>query len=929
MQNKRVLVQTIYLKQGKQVCVPFLLAALIFLFVSPAFADVDINSDQSAGVVLENLNVGTGMNATVQPSVKVTSTMGNYAISGKTAGWNITVGSKAEVTSKASGSSAILLNTSSDGNGTSLTGTINNYGSITGQGSAIKMGSGTVNNSGTITSSSAYAIHFVRADVKNSVTNLEGATISGNGYAIVSQTGDLDVTNAGDIKAKAGPAIYSTGSSTATITNRGLIQSEAGKGQRTVEISNGTIRNEAGGTIEAVDTNVNLIYITENGILENSGTIKGGNDGINFFKLGSATNYAGGEITTNNYGIFFSGKGNYVNRKAVNYGKITSKVTVFFDGTGDDVFENGGTLNGTGGQAVIMGAGNDTVFLEAGSDTTGNVDGDDMSKAGIVNGTGDIAHLEGSGAIKNGTLLNFETIIKTGAGTWTLGGDLSSGKSIFVLGGILRVDGTFTQETGSTCSIGTNEDGTLAYISANKATINSGGTVSVSTKGLRGGSYLFVETQNGLTGAYDKLNVDANSTLLRSWLSYDAYRGYLNLQSTLSSAAVTRNEQAVSKYLETAYNTASGDLLTAFYALHSLDSLDAARSAFNQLTGASHTAFIAVDTARQASFFRNLYPQAAAPTPAKTKTEFSGSSLAALAANASSLTDATSSFLNLNNEESPFSIWVRGHGAKGNRTGEDIASRYDYTIQGFIAGVDFFVTEGFRAGAALGYSKTDVEFTDLSDSGSVDSFQTALYGTWKSGKWYADGALSLNRNNYDTTRSISFGTVSHTATASYSGYELGASVESGYKADWMGFEITPLASFLALRNHRNSFTENGAESLNLKVDDEDATFLQGALGLRIARTFMIGESFSLIPEISGRWVHEFGNDETVFNAHFAGATAEPFTVYSDTSDRNSGVFSLGLTGKITETFTFSLAYTGELRSSQTSHAATAAVRLNW
>ncbi|MGV8080588.1 MAG: autotransporter domain-containing protein [Syntrophales bacterium] len=899
MQNKRVLFQTIYVKQGKQVCVPFLLAAIIFLFVSPAFADVNITSDQPAGVVLENL--GTGMNATVQPGVKVTSTTEGYAIQGKTEGWNITVGSKAEVTSNASGSSAILLNTKSDGSGTAQTGTINNNGSITGQGKAIMMEGGTVNNSGTIKS---------------------GA------HGIFSTTGNLDVTNTGRIEASAGSAIYKGDSDgTTTITNSGHLENNS-TGWATVRVFNGTVRNEAGGSVKATkETGGQAIQVLENGVVENSGTIEG-SMGIFFFGLGSATNYAGGEITASSIGIDFQGNGNVnlLNRKAVNYGKIDGSYAVAFGGIGDDVFENGGSLNGTGGTAVIMGAGNDTVILRAGSDITGHVNGDGQG----IDGTGDIAYLEGSGAIKNGTLLNFETIVKTGAGTWTLGGDLSSGKSISVLGGILRNDGTFTQEAGSTYSIGTNEDGTLAHISANKATINSGSTVSVSTKGLRGGSHVIVDTQNGLTGAYEKLNnVDANSALLRSWLSYDAYRGYLNLQSTLSSAAVTRNEQAASTYLETAYNTASGDLLTTFDALHSLDSLDAARSAFNQLTGASHTAFIAVDTARQASFFRNLYPQATAPTPAKTTTEFSGNSLAALATNASSLTDATSSLFSLNNEESPFSIWVRGHGAKGNRTGEDIASRYDYTIQGFIAGVDFFVTEGFRAGAALGYSKTDVEFTDLSDSGSVDSFQTALYGTWKSGKWYADGALSLSRNSYDTTRSISFGTISHTAAASYSGYELGASVESGYKADWMGFEITPLASVLALRNHRNDFTETGADSLNLVAEAEDATFLQGALGLRIARTFTLGESFSLIPEISGRWVHEFGNDETVLNARLNGATAGSFAVYSDTIGRNSGVFSLGLTGKITDTFTFSLAYTGELRSSQTSHAATAAVRLNW
>ncbi len=866
--------------------------------------------------------------------------------------------------------------------------TNNAGGTIRGKYAAIYAeGDLTLDNSGTINSSEGYTIFMMSS---GRIVNRAGGTLSANGFTgqpgstvIYGSTSSKNITveNSGKIEASNPPegfsrAIYLPG------TGNKLYNDQGGTISGKWGVSLGTdslIENEG-----EITADYNAIDIV-GGTIHNTGTIHGGQDGIwvngseHFVTIindnliqggtGDAVAIGRGLLINNETGKLLSdgaatalmrNAGSMINRGLISgpgglgvvmfwgdgdrtlYNAATGVIrsvgefdpqytyaAVRFWGSGNDLVDNAGTISAEQGPAITMGEGDDTVILRSGSKISGSVDGDDADDTDpeLVNGTADRIFLDGAGEIAKGSIVNFEYLTKTGTGTWTVDGDFKGGKMIRIEDGILDIKGTMAFGSGSTYRPTLKADGTFAHIVSNTATIESGATVSLDPRGMKYGvRYRIIDTTNGLTGTFDSVSMDYGLSDARVY--YDACDAYIMLRSALIRAALTRNERAVSTYLDGAWETASGNLLTVFDSLHTLD-YTKARAAFNRLGGASHTAYPAIDAVRHASFFRSLFPQDA-PSPEKAAGAFAGDAPPISAMSGSSFSDAVLALAGAAGQIIyPFGLWIRGYGAKGNRDGEDIASRYDYTVRGFVTGVDLLVRGGFRTGVALGYSKTDVDFPDLGDSGSEESYQAALYGTWRSGPWCADGGLSFTRNGYDTTRSISFGTVSRTAAASYSGYELGASVEGGYRASLGGFEITPFASVLALRHHRSAFTETGADSLNLDAEAEDATFLQGTLGLQLARTFTVGESFSLTPRLSARWVREFGTDETVLNARFAGADAGSFTVYSDTIGRNSGIFSLGLTGKITDAFTFSLAWAGELKSRQTSHALTIDMRYMW
>ncbi|MDD5008472.1 MAG: autotransporter outer membrane beta-barrel domain-containing protein, partial [Syntrophorhabdaceae bacterium] len=135
--------------------------------------------------------------------------------------------------------------------------------------------------------------------------------------------------------------------------------------------------------------------------------------------------------------------------------------------------------------------------------------------------------------------------------------------------------------------------------------------------------------------------------------------------------------------------------------------------------------------------------------------------------------------------------------------------------------------------------------------------------------------------------------------------------------------------FLARQNYRGGFTERGAQALSLVTDGANTLSLQGALGVRVARDIRITKTFLVTPELSTRWVHEFGDNEALLDARLAGAPSGSFTVYSDRFDRDSGVLSLGITGKVKDDWSFFLAYDAQVRVRETVHSATGGVKFKW
>ena len=791
------------------------------------------------------------------------------------------------------------------------------------------LGTLNVNKDGTLDSATLGIGDGGTANITGKATVSDTTLVDKGGNLNVNQTGDLtgnklQVNNTGiaNIDGAAKVTADSTVFGILNVNQTGTFDSA------TLGIGDGGVANIAGKATVSdttlVDKGGNLnvnkdgTFNTANLTVNTNGTVNANGDLI----VSTGVNNNQGTITgttVGGYAFQVTGTGNVLNT-----GTISGYTGILFGG-GNNILDNSGTITGTNGIAVDMGGGDDTVILRSGSNITGNLDG---------NKGMDTIRLEDTGSITGGTVLNFETTRKTGSGTWTIDGDLKSGKYIYLDDGNLKVTGKYTQEKDSTFHV-TFINGDAGKISARTAQIDGG--IVIAEGYIREGSHVLIETEKGgLTGKFDELKPGEESQLGR-YLKYElvytddsaSIYGDVRRSRSFIEDALTRNERAVASHLDGIYNYASGDMVTVLGELNKITDAPSARLAFDKMGGASHTAYTIIDTYRTASFYRNLFRHSSSLT--SNAMEGRGTPLTMLAANIETLTDGGASYITKDGKKDPFNLWIKGYGTTGDRDGDDITSRYGFTVGGTMGGIDFHLTPAIKAGFVLGYAKTDMNMKDLRDKGSEDSYQGAIYGSYnpEGNRWYTDLAFAYSRNSYETSRYINFGTISRVAKGSYDGSDISGYVEGGYRIPVSGFAITPYASFLALKNHRDGFTETGANTLNLDASSEDTTSLQGALGVRAAKEFRITKTVLVTPEVSARWVHEFGDDEVLLNARFAGAPSGSFRAFSDRLDRNSGVFSLGITGKVKDAWSFFLTYDTQVRSKESAHAVTGGVRLKW
>ncbi len=263
---------------------------------------------------------------------------------------------------------------------------LENSGNIRGGTTGIQAGSGKIENSG-----------YISGGTKG----IEAAT----------GTGVLEVINSGTIASDIGNAIQATHDGSAIITNSGFIL-----GDRGIDIKNGTVTNEAAGTVQGETYGV----VTTNGTITNDGTISGGTAGVAL---------SGGTLTNNNMisggtdGVDVTGTG-----KVDNYGTIgeivkdgvtqTASTGMEIDGADATVTNKGwvteegevkgGTIKGTTYGVHLIN--NSTFTNESGATVSGGVNGIEVEYGNVKNygeikgGTGSAIHVASGG---HGELINY------------------------------------------------------------------------------------------------------------------------------------------------------------------------------------------------------------------------------------------------------------------------------------------------------------------------------------------------------------------------------------------------------------------------------------------------------------------------------------------------------------------------------------------
>ncbi|MFV3077647.1 autotransporter outer membrane beta-barrel domain-containing protein [Niveispirillum fermenti] len=270
--------------------------------------------------------------------------------------------------------------------------------------------------------------------------------------------------------------------------------------------------------------------------------------------------------------------------------------------------------------------------------------------------------------------------------------------------------------------------------------------------------------------------------------------------------------------------------------------------------------------------------------------------------------------------------WGRAFGNRARTSDDGNNPGFRHRMAGGVAGVDYGMSDEFRVGFAVGYA--DSKVTGRRDSGraSIDSYYVGNYLGWSQDGLFIDAQAGLTFSNYETTRVVTVGTATRTASGETDGKSIGAGVEAGYRVDLGGTLLVPSAFLRYDDSDADAFTETGADFLNLSVDSDSHAALRGGLGLRLSHPVALDGGGTLLPELSARWEHDlskpgYNTRQSLLGQDFVVRAAEP--------GRDTAVLGGGLALALPNNVRLTARYDAALSADRTQHGLTAQVRFAW
>ena len=260
-------------------------------------------------------------------------------------------------------------------------------------------------------------------------------------------------------------------------------------------------------------------------------------------------------------------------------------------------------------------------------------------------------------------------------------------------------------------------------------------------------------------------------------------------------------------------------------------------------------------------------------------------------------------------EESDFlsrlGIFVTGELTFGDKDQSGEIEGYDFDTQGVTIGADWRFTDNLVAGAAVGYSRFNLDFDESIDSPDgqkleSDAVQFSLFGSYyPTEQLFVDGIASVGWHFYDSERRALIPSdgdlVETTARGDFDAFHYGAAANVGYTIRRFGANLTPIARLEYLRAEIDGFTEDSPEAIELTFDDQDADSL--TLNAGFEADYPISTGIGIIaPNVRAEYVHEFLGDEDGVLVRYA---ADPeqlsqFEVSTEDRDQNYGILGAGV-----------------------------------
>jgi len=586
-----------------------------------------------------------------------------------------------------------------------------------------------------------------------------------------------------------------------------------------------------------------------------------------------------------------------------------------------------GTMNVQNGSSVVGGG---TLIAPAGLNKEG--EGElDVTNTAMVTGT---AAVNGGLLSVNGGLVADSVVVNTGG---MLGGAGLIQSNVIVSGGLapgnspgtLTISGNLELNSGSNTIIEiaspTNFD---RIVVGGTATL--GGTLNAVGDGgytIAPGSRFDFLQAGSIVGAFD--SITAPEGLRARFLSSGTIGTLLFGPGSYVPMAINPNQVSAAKALDTFIVATDGDRLAVSIALDALTT-EQFPSAFDQIMPGFYESLanIAIEQAFAQTQMLNQRIssvrlgaagfQAIGGISQPLVHDKNGKS-AAEAKDASPIVESATA--------TNWNAWALGTGMFSRSTNLGSLQNYNNDAGGFLVGTDYRWSENFVTGLYAGY---DYSYAEYNGGGSTkgNSFNFGTYASYAKDGYYADAVIGGGYTGFQTQRSIQFSTIDRTASADPNSGQFTAGINLGKDFEVGKFTLGPIVGAQYTYAGIGSFTESGAESLDLSLGQQNANSLRSTLGGRIAYTWNLNQKIALIPEVRMFWQHEFLNNPRNISASLDGGNGGSFDFKTSDPYRNSVFAGAGITAQFRKNLSGSVFYNVNF-GSQTYQSNMVSVGLNF
>ncbi|MGM0611031.1 MAG: autotransporter outer membrane beta-barrel domain-containing protein, partial [Thermodesulfobacteriota bacterium] len=257
---------------------------------------------------------------------------------------------------------------------------------------------------------------------------------------------------------------------------------------------------------------------------------------------------------------------------------------------------------------------------------------------------------------------------------------------------------------------------------------------------------------------------------------------------------------------------------------------------------------------------------------------------------------------------SRFTSWGTFTGGKSRTNAEHSVPGVKEDRSGMVLGLDYKLGEHITLGAAGAYSQKYLDERDGGGSAEIKSCSGHLYSLWQEypaqGGWRFSTALGAGKVLFDTTRSLDF--VNREADSDHHGYSYSLAAKTNYDHLAGKWTISPGLGLEYAHLHEESYSESGADSLDLEMGSRDSHSLQSGLGLEISRLCTLKE-IKLVPRLKIKWLHEFLPESEDLSARFRGTSPE-FDAPGRDLPENAAVVEASLAARFSDSVRAAVGY---------------------